>query len=87
MAPKSAPSTSSDRKHGPFRRAFDQLIVTRNYLSAFWRVVVFPCLTNPDNWEYCWPPDWLVPYVQDAFEFLTVEPYANEKAILNAKDH
>jgi len=25
--------------------------------------------------------------VQDAFEFLTVEPYANEKAILNAKDH
>jgi hypothetical protein len=50
-------------------------------------VVVFPCLTNPDNWEYCWPPDWLVPYVQDAFEFLTVEPYANEKAILNAFHH
>jgi hypothetical protein len=81
------PSTSSDRKHGPLRRVLDQLIVTRNYLSAFWRVVVFPCLTNPDNWEYCWPPDWLMPYVQDAFEFLTVEPYANEKAILNAFHH
>jgi len=46
-------------------------------------VVVFPCLTNPDNWEYCWPPDWLLPYVQDAIDFLTVEPYSNEKAILN----
>jgi hypothetical protein len=80
-------STPFKRQHGLFRQAFDQLIVTRNYLSAFWRVVVFPCLTNPDNWAYCWPPDWLMPYVQDAIDFLTVEPYANEKAILNAKDH
>ena len=61
--------------------------MVHNYLATFCRVVVFPCLTNPDNWEYCWPPDWLEPYVQDAIEFLTVEPYANEKAILNAKDH
>lgn len=42
---------------------------------------------KPDNWENCWPPTWLVPYVQDAVDFYKVEPYANEKAILNAKDH
>ncbi len=47
-------------------------------------MVVFPCLANPDNWEYCWPPDWLIPYVQDAVDVLTVEPYAKEKAIINA---
>jgi hypothetical protein len=42
---------------------------------------------KPANWQYCWPPDWLLPYVQDAIDFLTVEPYSNEKAILNEIFH
>ena len=66
---------------------YEQLVVTQRYAQSFIRTVVIPCITRPENWEYCWPPTWLVPYVQDAIDFFTVEPYANEKAILNAQDH
>jgi len=65
---------------------WQQYLLVRNYGDALWRTVVIGCL-RPSNWKYCWPPDWLVPYVQDAIDFYKVEPYANEKAILNAADH
>ena len=65
---------------------WEQALTARNYAGALWRTVVIGCM-KPVNWQYCWPPDWLEPYVQDAFDFLTVEPYAHEKAILNAKDY
>jgi hypothetical protein len=65
---------------------YEQALVTRNYAQALWRTVVLGCI-KPENWRYCWPPDWFIPYVQDAIDFYKVEPYANEKAILNAKDH
>jgi len=65
---------------------YEQALITRNYAASLWRTVVLGCM-KPENWEYCWPPTWLVPYVQDAIDFLTVEPYSSEKAILNAQDH
>jgi hypothetical protein len=65
---------------------WEQFLVARNYAGAFWRTVVLGCI-KPANWQYCWPPDWLLPYVQDAIDFLTVEPYSNEKAILNEIFH
>ena len=83
---------SSHQSQGSLRRPFfvrwyEQAIVTRNFVAAFWRTVVLGC-AKPENWEYCFPLDrWLVPAMQDLLDFYTVEPYSKEKELLRAKDH
>ena len=66
---------------------YEQLVVTQRYAQSFIRTVVIPCITRPENWEYCWPPTWLVPYVQDLVDFYRVKPYSAEQELLRAKGH
>ena len=64
---------------------FEQLQVTQNYAGAFWRTVVLGCL-RPANWQYCWPPDWLVPYFDDLWRYYSEPPYAAERKALANED-
>ena len=63
---------------------WEQALTARNYAGALWRTVVVGCM-KPVNWQYCWPPDWLVPYFDDLKEFYVKPPYAAEREILDAR--
>ena len=64
---------------------WNQLLLVRNYSNALWRTVVIGCL-RPSNWQYCWPPDWLVPYFDDLWRYWNEAPYAAEKKALANED-
>jgi len=75
---------------GSLRRPFfvswgEQFLLVRNYSDALWRTVVIGCL-RPSNWEYCWPPDWLVPYFDDLWRYWNEPPYAAERKALANED-
>ena len=83
-------TTSEHHTRGSLRRPFfvqwwEQALVARNYAGALWRTVVVGCM-KPANWEYCWPPDWLVPYLDDLWRYYTEAPYAAERKILADED-
>jgi hypothetical protein len=64
---------------------WEQALLARNYAGALWRTVVIGCM-KPANWEYCWPPDWLVPYLDDLWRYYAEPPYAAERKILANED-
>lgn len=58
-----------------------------NYAWMFLNMVVVPCITVPENWNYCskdWDV-WLVPEIQRGWDLYRGEeqPYEEEKKILN----
>jgi len=57
-----------------------------NYIISFIGMVVIPCVTVPQNWEYCskdWDV-WLYPEIQRGFDMLTEKelPYQDERELL-----
>ena len=52
-----------------------------SYLIGFWSTVIVNC-AQPVNWQNCWPPDWLIPYVHDYID--ARRPYAKEREILKS---
>jgi hypothetical protein len=64
---------------------YEQLLLVRNYSKALWRTVIVGCM-KPANWEYCWPPDWVVPYFDDLWRYLNEAPYAAERKALANED-
>jgi hypothetical protein len=44
--------------------------------------VVVGCL-QPVNWESCWPPTWLIPYVYDLADYYSTKPYSKEQDYLD----
>ena len=56
-----------------------------NYVYHFFHVVVVQCI-HPSYWEYCFPPTWIVPYLQDLRDYYTTAPYAKEREYLMEAD-
>ena len=57
-----------------------------NYIISFIGMVIIPCVTVPQNWEYCakdWDV-WLYPEIQRGFDMLTEKelPYQDERELL-----
>ena len=57
------------------------------YLCAFFNGVVVPCVTIPENWEYC-SKDldvWLYPELKRGWDMMTDGPclYCEEKELLD----
>ena len=56
------------------------------YFSSFFNMVVVPCVTVPENWEYCYKDMdvWLLPEVERGAKmvFGEFELYKEEKEIL-----
>jgi len=57
-----------------------------NYIISFIGMVVIPCVTVPQNWEYCYKDwdVWLYPEIQRGFDMLTEKelPYQDERELL-----
>lgn len=57
-----------------------------NYIILFFNMVVVPCVTVPENWEYCYKDMdvWLFPEIQRGWDLYTEreQPYQEEKEIL-----
>lgn len=57
-----------------------------NYIILFFNMVVVPCVTVPENWEYCYKDMdvWLFPEIQKGWDLYTEreQPYQEEKEIL-----
>jgi hypothetical protein len=61
------------------------MLTVINYVTAFWSMVIVPCVTVPSNWEQCSKIDkWLFPELVHAWELKTkkVVPYQTEKEYL-----
>jgi|TARA_B100000073_G_C23246176_1_gene376276 negative regulator of sigma E activity len=56
-----------------------------SYISAFWATVVVNC-AQPSNWNYCWPPDWLIQGVRDYMHVRSTPPYSEERKILQSME-
>ena len=52
------------------------------YLLALWSNLVVPCVTNPDNWQYCFNDHdtWLYPELIRGYELWSGRelPYSDE---------
>ena len=60
-----------------------KLVVLALYLQAVFKTLVVPCVTNPDNWKYCfndWDV-WLYPELVRGWELYTGQevPSSTEK--------
>ena len=57
-----------------------------NYIILFFNMVVVPCVTVPENWEYCYKDMdvWLFPEIQRGWDLYTEreKPYQEEQEIL-----
>jgi hypothetical protein len=57
-----------------------------NYTILFFNMVVVPCVTVPENWEYCFKDMdvWLFPEIQRGWDLYTEreKPYQEEQEIL-----
>ena len=57
-----------------------------NYIILFFNMVVVPCVTVPENWEYCYKDMdvWLFPEIQRGWDLYTERerPYQEEQEIL-----
>ena len=57
-----------------------------NYTILFFNMVVVPCVTVPENWEYCYKDMdvWLFPEIQRGWDLYTEreKPYQEEQEIL-----
>lgn len=56
---------------------------------ALWSNLIVPCVTNPDNWKYCFTnhDQWLWPEVHRALDIITKRevPYQEEQEVLESK--
>lgn len=64
------------------------LFVAASYVAALWSTLIVPCVTNPDNWEYCmndWDV-WLYPEIHRAWDLMqgTETPYQEEQQVLQS---
>jgi len=57
-----------------------------NYIIFFFNMVVVPCVTVPENWNYCYKnmDVWLYPEIQKGWDLYTEKeiPYQNERELL-----
>jgi len=57
-----------------------------NYIIFFFNMVVVPCVTVPENWNYCYKnmDVWLYPEIQKGWDLYTGKeiPYQNERELL-----
>ena len=57
-----------------------------NYIISFFHMVVVPCVTVPENWNYCYKnmDVWLYPEIQKGWDIYTEKeiPYQNERELL-----
>ena len=57
-----------------------------NYIIFFFNMVVVPCVTVPENWNYCYKnmDVWLYPEIQKGWDIYTEKeiPYQNERELL-----
>jgi len=57
-----------------------------NYIILFFNMVVVPCVTVPENWNYCYKnmDVWLYPEIQKGWDLYTEKeiPYQNERELL-----
>lgn len=56
-----------------------------NYITAFWSMVIVPCVTVPINWQYCVKIDeWLIPEIVYGWNIKSgkIHPYQQEKDYL-----
>jgi len=65
-----------------------KLFIVWTYTVAIWKTLLVPCVTNPDNWEYCtndWDV-WLYPEIQRAWNLMqgTEKPYQEEQDVLES---
>ena len=51
--------------------------VVFSYLMALWNTLIFPCVTIPSNWKYCFNDwdGWLYPEIQRGWEIYQ-NPYS-----------
>ena len=66
-----------------------KFFVAWTYVVAIWSNLVVPCVTNPNNWQYCFNDHdvWLYPEIQRAWDLMTGEetPYQEQQDVLDSK--